>query len=89
MPQETYGQRLQQLRTAKGWSQAHFAMVSGVSIGTLRNHEQDRGVMTVSQMFTYCRALGSPCESFKNCVAGKQDRRGVKGAKSRRSRLRE
>ena len=71
---DTYGMRLKQLRKDSGLDQLDLADKSRVAVGTIRNHEQDRGMMTIDHMFAYCQAMGINCDSFKGCTA-KEDRR--------------
>lgn len=71
---DTYGERLKHLRKDSGLDQIALAEKSGIAVGTIRNHEQDRGMMTIDHMFAYCKAMGIECGSFKNCK-GKEDRR--------------
>ena len=71
---DTYADRLKALRKASGLDQIQLAEKSGVAVGTIRNHEQGRGMMTVDHMFAYCRAMRIECNSFKGCIA-KEDNR--------------
>lgn len=82
--QDTYGLRLKSLRKAKGWLQEELAKKSGIAVGTIRNHEQDRGNMTADHLFAYSDALGLACEAFKGCVPAKKDSRTPPGKKPKR-----
>lgn len=63
----TFGQTLKRLREAAGKSQTDLAKEMKLSPWTLRNHEQDRGVMSAELIFRYCRALGVSCTEFEHC----------------------
>lgn len=63
----TYGERLKELRSAKQMTQSELSKASGVSLGTLRNHEQDLRSISSDDLFAYCRGLGTSCSKFEDC----------------------
>jgi len=52
------GERLQQLRHAKGLTQPQLAEAVGVPVGTLRNWEQGRVLPQFSAAYQLAKALG-------------------------------
>jgi transcriptional regulator with XRE-family HTH domain len=52
------GQRLQELRRAKGMSQPQLAEAAKVSVGALRNWEQGRRLPYIDTAYRIARALG-------------------------------
>jgi transcriptional regulator with XRE-family HTH domain len=52
------GQRLQQLRQAKGLSQTQLALAAGVPVGSLRNWERGRRVPLLDAAARIAVALG-------------------------------
>jgi transcriptional regulator with XRE-family HTH domain len=57
MAQETFGQRLQRLRIAAGFTQARLAKAAGLSFGTLRNWEYDKREPLLSAAVKLAAAL--------------------------------
>lgn len=65
----TFGETLKKLREASGKSQTELAEELKLSPWTLRNHEQDRRVMSAELVFQYCKALGASCSEFEDAKA--------------------
>jgi len=75
---ESVGQRVRQLRRARGWSQQRLAVAAGIGLGTVEAIESSR--TRVPQTDTLirvadalgvgiCALLGYPCERDGNALA--------------------
>ena len=62
---ETFGQRLQRLRSEAGLTQQQVADKAGVPLQTLRNWEHDRREPLVGAAFKLARALGVDCTALE------------------------
>lgn len=71
MTKETFGARLQRLRSAAGLTQMQLAERAGIPLTTLRNWEHDRREPMVRALFKLTEALDLDCRAFQGCtVAG-------------------
>ncbi|HEY7425960.1 MAG TPA: helix-turn-helix transcriptional regulator [Gemmataceae bacterium] len=68
MKKETFGERLQRLRSESGLTQQQVSDRAGVPLQTLRNWEHDRREPLTSALFKLADALGVDCSAFKGCV---------------------
>jgi transcriptional regulator with XRE-family HTH domain len=66
------GQRLQQLRQAKGFSQTQLAEAAGVPVGSLRNWERGRRVPLLDAAARIAVALESSLDELAGIKAGGQ-----------------
>ena len=55
-----FGERLRQLRTAKGYSQTKFAMMVGRKQGVVSSWELGNSAPDLGTLFTISKALGEP-----------------------------
>jgi transcriptional regulator with XRE-family HTH domain len=60
----TFGDKLKELRQAKGMSQSALADMSGVPVGTIRDYEQGRRDPLLSNAQKLAAALNAPLDSF-------------------------
>lgn len=67
-----FGQKLRELREAKGLSRDALATASGVPFGTIHGYEIGRRGPTLSTTLKLAQALGVDCTAFAECedVAG-------------------
>ena len=63
----TFGERLKELRTAAGLSEAKLAELSGVSFGAVHNYGLGIRKPTFAYVVKLARALGTTCEAFAGC----------------------
>jgi len=75
----TFGERLRELRQQAGMTQEALASASGMSIGSIRNYEQDVREPYWVGVFKLAEALGVSCDAFKNCVGPGPKKKGAAG----------
>jgi transcriptional regulator with XRE-family HTH domain len=63
----TFGVRLKQLRKERDLLQEDLAERSGVSLGSIREYEQERRLPGWEAVVLMCRALGVPVTIFSDC----------------------
>jgi transcriptional regulator with XRE-family HTH domain len=81
----TFGERLRELRQKAGLTQEALADASGLSLGSIRNYEQDVREPYWAGIFRLADSLGVSCDAFKDCVAPglNQKGRAKKGSETR------
>jgi transcriptional regulator with XRE-family HTH domain len=72
MTKETFGARLQRLRSAAGLTQAQLAERAGIPLTTLRNWEHDRREPMASALFKLANALNVDCRAFQDSIVAAQ-----------------
>lgn len=73
----TFGGRLRQLRTKKGWSQSELSARSGIAQGSIANLEQDRRAPSLETAEKLAAALTVDVSAFR--VDGKKGKRPGRG----------
>ena len=68
----TFGEKLRELRTAAGLTQAGLASASGVPIGTIRDYEQGKRDPLLSTAQKLAHALGKGLDAFNEVTPGIQ-----------------
>jgi transcriptional regulator with XRE-family HTH domain len=68
----TFGEKLKELRTVAGLSQAGLADASGVPIGTIRDYEQGKRDPLLSTAQKLAGAFGRGLEVFNGVTPGAQ-----------------
>lgn len=63
----TFAEKLRQMRTDKGLSEAKLAELSGVSFGALHNYGLGIRKPTFASVVRIAKALGATCEAFADC----------------------
>lgn len=63
----TFGQKLRELREAKGLSRAALAETCGVPFGTIHGYEAGRRSPALATTLKLARALGVDCTAFADC----------------------
>lgn len=63
----TFGEKLRELRTARGLSEARLAELSGVPFGTVHEYGLGRRKPSLSAAVKLAAALGVSCEAFSDC----------------------
>jgi len=88
----TFAERLKQLREKAGLTQAGLAQRSGLSLGIVRDYEQERKEPALRSAFKLADALGVDCSVFKDCFdeasASKRPRAGKDKSAERASKRR-
>jgi transcriptional regulator with XRE-family HTH domain len=64
MKADWFGPRLQELRTAKGWTQQQLADAAGLAVGVVRKLERRENKPTWETALALADALGVSCEAF-------------------------
>lgn len=64
----TFAERLKEVRERVGQTQTQLAEGSGLSLGTIRNYEQDKREPHWTAVIKISRALGVDCNVFADCV---------------------
>jgi transcriptional regulator with XRE-family HTH domain len=72
---ETFGERLNRLRNAAGFSQNTLAIAAGVPAGTLRNLEYDRRGPLLETAKLLARALGVTLDELAGVDGTKESKR--------------
>jgi transcriptional regulator with XRE-family HTH domain len=62
---DRFGDRLRELRTAKGWTQGELADRAGMAKAGIANLEQGRTGPSWETVVRLCAALGVPCDAFQ------------------------
>jgi transcriptional regulator with XRE-family HTH domain len=67
-----FGEKLKELRTQKGWSEAKLAEECGVPFGTLHHYGVGIRRPTFAAVVKLAKALGVDCTAFAECddIAG-------------------
>jgi transcriptional regulator with XRE-family HTH domain len=63
----TFGQKLRELREAKGLSREALAQASGVPFGTIHGYEISRRAPALAATIKLAKALGVDCTAFADC----------------------
>lgn len=63
----TFGERLRELREAKGLSREALASASGVPFGTIHGYEIGRRAPSLAATLKLAKALGVECTAFADC----------------------
>lgn len=63
----TVAEKLRALREKAGLTQAAMAERAGLSLGTIRNYEQDLRMPTLPAVVKLARAVGVDCTAFAEC----------------------
>jgi transcriptional regulator with XRE-family HTH domain len=63
----TFGEKLRELREAKGLSRAALASASGVPFGTIHGYEIGRRGPSFAAVIALAKALGVDCRTFADC----------------------
>lgn len=63
----TFGRLLQTLREERQLTQQQLSEMSGVALGTLRNHEQGTRLPSLPHAAALAHALGVPLDRFAGC----------------------
>jgi transcriptional regulator with XRE-family HTH domain len=80
----TVAEKLRQLRTKAGLSEAKLAELSGVSFGAVHNYGLGIRAPTFASVVKLSRALGVTCEAFADCDdVGGPDKAGAPSRKPR------
>src|SRR5438477_11953429 len=66
-PPMTFAERLRELRTAAGLSEAKLAAASGIPFGTVHVYTMGRRKPSFAAVLKIARALGVSCEAFAEC----------------------
>ena len=66
---DTFAQRLQALRLKAGLTQTQLAEATGLSLGSIRNYEQEHREPQWDALFALAKALGVDCSAFVDCVS--------------------
>jgi transcriptional regulator with XRE-family HTH domain len=69
----TFAEKLKELRTAKGLSEAKLAEASGVAFGALHFYGLGRRKPSFAAVVKLANALGVTCEAFAECEDVKGD----------------
>jgi transcriptional regulator with XRE-family HTH domain len=69
----TFGEKLRELREAKGWSQKELAEHSGQPQQSIANWEQGIRAPLFGAVQRLCAALAVPCTIFDGCEFGEAD----------------
>jgi putative transcriptional regulator len=77
-----FADKLRELRTAAGLSEAKLAEAAGVSFGAVHNYGLGIRQPTFAAVVKLARALGVTCETFADCedIAGDAEPPGQAGA---------
>jgi transcriptional regulator with XRE-family HTH domain len=65
-----FGEKMKELREAKGLTQAALASSAGLSVRTLQSWEQNHRAPVSPDFFKLVRALGVSADVFAGCVEG-------------------
>jgi putative transcriptional regulator len=82
----TFGERLRELRTGAGLTQAALAERSGLPVGSVRNYEQGIREPYWNVLFDLARALGVSADSFADCTSKDEGAGKKKGAAAKPSK---
>lgn len=74
-----FGDKLRELRDAKGMTQAELAEASGLPVGSIRNYEQNQREPLWDAAFKLAKALGVGCDVFEECVGAESEAAPKKG----------
>jgi transcriptional regulator with XRE-family HTH domain len=69
----TFADRLKQLRTQAGLTQAALAQATGLSLGIIRDYEQRLKEPSLRSAFKLAKALGVDCTAFRDCIDGEEE----------------
>jgi transcriptional regulator with XRE-family HTH domain len=78
----TFGEKLKELRTAAGKTQAGLASESGVPIGTIRDYEQGKRDPLLSTAQKLAHALGHRLDVFNDVTPGIKGKTATSSARS-------
>jgi putative transcriptional regulator len=62
-----FAEKLKELRSAAGLTQAKLAELSGSSLGAIRDYEQGNRIPLLPAAVKLAHALGTTCEAFADC----------------------
>jgi transcriptional regulator with XRE-family HTH domain len=63
----TFGQKLKKLREEAELTQEKLAQAAGMSVGNVRNYEQEIRLPTFPAVVKLAKALGTDCTAFADC----------------------
>ena len=78
----TFGEKLKELRTAAGMTQARLASASSVPIGTIRDYEQGKRDPLLSTAQKLAHALGFRLDVFNEVTPGIKGKKATSSARS-------
>jgi transcriptional regulator with XRE-family HTH domain len=84
----TFGQKLRELRDAKGMSREALAVGCDVSFGTVSAYEADRRSPSLAIAQRLAKALGVDCTAFADCedLKGEEDKPAAKKASKKQGK---
>ena len=82
----TFGDRLKELRDRAGLTQERLAQAAGLSVGAVREYEQNRRQPVLSNAFLLAKALGVKVDAFATDDDGTQKPSAARPAAKRRKK---
>ncbi len=82
----TFGEKLRELREAKGMTREGLAEASGVPFGTIHGYEIGRRAPAFASTLALAKALGVDCTAFADCedLKGNDPKLGAKKGKGKK-----